>query len=56
MCGRYRASRRRQIIEEHFDASGEEDWNPRYSIAPTQPVPGKHMAGLFGMLANNVTK
>jgi putative SOS response-associated peptidase YedK len=39
MCGRYRASRRKQIIEEHFDAPGEEDWNPRYNIAPTQPVP-----------------
>jgi GNAT superfamily N-acetyltransferase len=39
MCGRYRLSRRKQIIEEHFDAiSGEEDWNPRYNIAPTQPV------------------
>jgi putative SOS response-associated peptidase YedK len=40
MCGRYRLSRRKQIIEEHFDSvSGEEDWNPRYNIAPTQPVP-----------------
>jgi putative SOS response-associated peptidase YedK len=40
MCGRYRLSRRKQIIEEHFDsASGEEDWTPRYNIAPTQPVP-----------------
>ncbi len=40
MCGRYRLSRRKQIIEEHFDAvSGEEDWGPRYNIAPTQPVP-----------------
>src|SRR5579862_7189331 len=39
MCGRYRASRRKQIIEEYFDAPGEEDWNPRYNIAPTQPVP-----------------
>ncbi len=39
MCGRYRLSRRKQIIEEHFDAiSGEEDWGPRYNIAPTQPV------------------
>jgi putative SOS response-associated peptidase YedK len=29
-----------QIIEEHFDSiSGEEDWIPRYNIAPTQPVP-----------------
>jgi putative SOS response-associated peptidase YedK len=40
MCGRYRLSRRKQIIEEYFDAvSGEEDWAPRYNIAPTQPVP-----------------
>jgi putative SOS response-associated peptidase YedK len=40
MCGRYRLSRRKQIIEEHFDSvSGEEDWIPRYNIAPTQPVP-----------------
>jgi putative SOS response-associated peptidase YedK len=39
MCGRYRLSRRKQIIEEHFDAvSGEEDWSPRYNLAPTQPV------------------
>ena len=40
MCGRYRLSRRKQIIEEHFGSvSGEEDWSPRYNIAPTQPVP-----------------
>jgi hypothetical protein len=40
MCGRYRLSRRKQIIEEHFDTvSGEDDWTPRYNIAPTQPVP-----------------
>ena len=42
MCGRYRLSRRKQIIEEHFDSvSGEEDWSPRYVIAllPPQPVP-----------------
>src|ERR1700721_2452163 len=40
MCGRYRLSRRKQIIEEHFDSvPGEEDWSPRYNIAPTQPVP-----------------
>jgi len=40
MCGRYRLSRRKQIIEEHFDTvSGDEDWTPRYNIAPTQPVP-----------------
>jgi putative SOS response-associated peptidase YedK len=40
MCGRYRLSRRKQIIEEHFDSvSSEEDWTPRYNIAPTQSVP-----------------
>lgn len=40
MCGRYRLSRRKQIIEEYFDtAPGDDDWNPRYNIAPTQPVP-----------------
>jgi putative SOS response-associated peptidase YedK len=40
VCGRYRLSRRKQIIEEHFDSvSGEEDWSPRYNVAPTQPVP-----------------
>lgn len=40
MCGRYRLSRRKQLVEEYFDAgSGEEDWTPRYNIAPTQPVP-----------------
>jgi putative SOS response-associated peptidase YedK len=40
MCGRYRLSRKKQIIEEYFDSvSEEEDWSPRYNIAPTQPVP-----------------
>src|SRR5271167_460990 len=40
MCGRYRLSRRKQIIEEYFDTSDwQEDWSPRYNIAPTQPVP-----------------
>lgn len=39
MCGRYRLSRRKQLVEEYFDCTGEEDWSPRYNIAPTQPVP-----------------
>lgn len=39
MCGRYRLSRRKQIVEEYFDVAGEDDWVPRYNIAPTQPVP-----------------
>jgi hypothetical protein len=37
MCGRYRLSRRKQIVEEYFEsASDEEEWSPRYNIAPTQ--------------------
>lgn len=40
MCGRYRLSRRKQILEEHFDtADWQDDWRPRFNIAPTQPVP-----------------
>jgi len=40
MCGRYRLSRRKQIVEEYFESmSDEPDWSPRYNIAPTQPVP-----------------
>ena len=40
MCGRYRLSRRKQLIEEYFSStSGEDDWTPRYNIAPTQYVP-----------------
>lgn len=33
-------SRRKQILEEHFDtAPWDDEWSPRYNIAPTQPVP-----------------
>lgn len=40
MCGRYRLSRRKQFIEEHFDtAPWDDDWNPRFNVAPTQPIP-----------------
>ena len=40
MCGRYRLSRRKQLVEEYFDTvSDEPEWTPRYNIAPTQPVP-----------------
>lgn len=40
MCGRYRLSRRKQLVEEYFDAADwQDDWSPRYNIAPTQPVP-----------------
>jgi putative SOS response-associated peptidase YedK len=40
VCGRYKLSRRKQIVEEYFDSvSDVPDWAPRYNIAPTQPVP-----------------
>ena len=40
MCGRYRLSRRKQLVDEYFDSvSDEPDWAPRYNIAPTQPAP-----------------
>ena len=40
MCGRYRLSPRKQIVEEYFDSVSEEpDWTPRYNVAPTQSVP-----------------
>ena len=39
MCGRYRLSRRKQLVEEYFESAGEDDWVPRYNVAPTQPVP-----------------
>lgn len=40
MCGRYRLSRRKQIIAEHFEtADWHDDWSPRYNIAPAQSVP-----------------
>ena len=39
MCGRFRLSRRKQVVLTHFESfSDEQDWEPRYNIAPTQPV------------------
>jgi putative SOS response-associated peptidase YedK len=37
--GRYRLSRRKQLVEEYFGAHGDDDWIPRYNIAPRQPIP-----------------
>jgi putative SOS response-associated peptidase YedK len=40
MCGRYRLSRRKQILAEQLEANPfDDDWEPRYNIAPTQSVP-----------------
>jgi len=39
MCGRYRLSRRKDLLAERFDVEPDDDWEPRYNIAPTQNVP-----------------
>ena len=41
MCGRYRLSRRKELLAEYFgaDLSDFDSWEPRYNIAPTQQVP-----------------
>ena len=38
MCGRYRLSRRKHLIQEYFETAEEVDWEPRYNIAPSQNV------------------
>ena len=38
MCGRYRLSKRKQLIGEYFETANEVDWEPRYNIAPSQTV------------------
>lgn len=38
MCGRYRLSKRKQLIEEYFETANEVDWKPRFNIAPSQNV------------------
>ena len=46
MCGRYRLSRRKEILAEQFDTDFDDlDWEPRYNIAPTQPVAVIRQAG-----------
>jgi putative SOS response-associated peptidase YedK len=39
MCGRYRLSRHKQMLTEHFGVEIDDNWQPRYNIAPTQLVP-----------------
>jgi putative SOS response-associated peptidase YedK len=52
MRGRYRLSRRKQVVEEYFESpSDEEDWTPRYNIAPTQPVATIRQAGQSRILS-----
>jgi hypothetical protein len=38
MCGRYRLSRRRQVVEEYFEVSSDiEDWNPGTTLRLHSP-------------------
>jgi putative SOS response-associated peptidase YedK len=41
VCGRYRLSRRKELLAEYFetDLSDFDNWEPRHNIEPTQPVP-----------------
>lgn len=40
MCGRYRLTRHKYLVEQQFAAvSDGEDWSPHYNIAPTQSIP-----------------
>ena len=39
MCGRYRLGRGREAFKKYFGKEPDEDWSPRYNIAPTQQVP-----------------
>jgi hypothetical protein len=33
VCGRYRLSRRKQLVEEYFDARGDDDWILKRKLA-----------------------
>lgn len=39
MCGRYELNSSPAKLKEHFDTTGELDFEPRFNIAPTQTVP-----------------
>ena len=38
MCGRYRLARKKEILAEVFDVGDDDDWSPRYNIAPSHGV------------------
>jgi putative SOS response-associated peptidase YedK len=39
MCGRYRLTRKKEILAEHFGIEPPDNWQPRYNLAPAQDVP-----------------
>ncbi len=38
MCGRYRLSRQKEFLAEHFGVESDDDWTNGFNIAPTQNV------------------
>jgi putative SOS response-associated peptidase YedK len=38
MCGRYRLTAKERYVAEHFGVDDDIEWEPRYNIAPTQPI------------------
>ena len=53
MCGRYRLSRRKQLIEEHFDTTNEVDWEPRYRGC-YETHEAQREQGIFNILENAI--
>jgi len=39
MCGRYRLTAKERYLRDHFGLDEDPPWQPRWNIAPTQPVP-----------------
>ncbi|PSH05591.1 MAG: hypothetical protein CXZ00_00110 [Acidobacteria bacterium] len=38
MCGRYHLSRKKELIADRFGVEPEDDWVPRYNLAPAQDI------------------
>lgn len=38
MCGRYRLTTSERYLRDHFNVEIDDDWSPRYNIAPSQQV------------------
>lgn len=39
MCGRFRLARSKEVLAEHFGTPPDDDWEPRYNVAPAQSIP-----------------
>lgn len=38
MCGRYRLTAKERYLRDHFGLDEHPPWQPRWNIAPTQPI------------------